>query len=282
MNFTSISTLHPDQIRWIIKRAQAFKEGGSLKINQSVANIFLEPSTRTLMSFQVAQKNLSMDIYNIQADTSSFTKGESLEDTLLNLEAMGINTFVIRSKENAYWENFKQDHNIINAGDGTMNHPSQALLDAMTIEENFGTLENLKVLIVGDVKHSRVYESNKVLLEKFGSTVDVVAPVELGGNDQELKEVIGNYDIVMFLRVQHERHAESFSVAEYNRRFGLNNESVALMKEDAIFMHPGPVNRGVEIEEELLYKHPKCKVLEQVTNGVYIRMAILEFMCKNI
>lgn len=282
MNFVSIKDLSNQQIMNLIHRALEFKNGKSLELNKSIANIFLEPSTRTMLSFKKAQNNLKMEVYDVNISNSSFKKGETLEDTLLNLKAMGINNFVIRSTEENYWKNFSKDLTIINGGDGTKNHPSQALLDAVTIYENFKTLENLKVLIVGDVKHSRVYHSNKELLEKFNSTVDMTGPKELGGDGEDISDKLNKYDVVIFLRVQHERHQESFSVAEYNKHFGLNVNNVNNLKNNAIFMHPGPINRDVEISSELLYDHPKNKILDQVENGVYTRMAIMEFACKNI
>lgn len=282
MNFVSIKELSKEQISSLITRALEFKKGTALELKESIANIFLEPSTRTMLSFRKAQNNLKMEVYDVNIANSSFKKGETLEDTLLNLQAMGINNFVIRNTVEGYWKDFKGKFNIINGGDGTKNHPSQALLDATTIYEHFGTLENLKVLIVGDVKHSRVYHSNKDLLEKFNSTVDMTGPKELGGDGEDISEKLNQYDVVMFLRIQHERHSQEFSVEEYNKHFGLNINNVNNLKDNAIFLHPGPINRDVEIASELLYDHPKNKILDQVENGVYSRMAIMEFVCKNM
>lgn len=171
------------------------------------------------------------------------------------------------------------EHNIINGGDGTRHHPSQAILDAITIYEHFKTLENLKVIIVGDVEYSRVYHSLKTLLEKFNSEVFALDTTD--ARSSHLSKVISNFDVVVMLRIQHERHTDKVDTNGYNAKYGLNDGNVALMKSNAIFMHPGPLNRGVEIDEKLLYDHPKNKILEQVKNGVFARMAILEKTCKS-
>ena len=281
MQIVSIKELDKDEILQIINRALEFKKGKKLEIDGSIATLFLESSTRTLLSFQKAAKNLKMDLFNLDVAKSSFNKGETLEDTLLNLKAMGIDNFVIRTTEEKYWEKFKSSFNILNGGDGKTNHPSQALLDAATIFEHFGTLENLKVAIVGDVKHSRVYHSNLDLLTKFNSKVDVLGPKEFGGDGNAISERLGDYDVVMFLRIQHERHAEKFDTNNYNQTFGLNKTNVEKLNEKAIFLHPGPINRDVEIADELLYDHPKNKILDQVENGVFVRMAMIEKVCKN-
>lgn len=279
MSFLSIKDFSKEEIMSLITRALELKKGAKANVNALVANIFIEPSTRTLTSFQVAQDALGIRRYDLQIENSSFKKGETLEDTLLNLKAMGINNFVIRNKEEEYWKDFKYSYNIINGGDGTRNHPSQALLDAVTIYEHFKTLEGLKVLVVGDVKYSRVYHSLKDLLEKFNSTVEAIDTQVASG---ELKDKVKDKDVVVMLRIQHERHETKMDISTYNKQWGLNPEIVATMKQDAIFMHPGPLNRNVEISEELLYDHPKNKILEQVTNGVFARMAILEKVCKNM
>lgn len=281
-SFLSIKNLTKTEIMQLIKRGLEFKNGAKAKVNASVSNIFLEPSTRTMMSFQKAQKDLGINIYDLPIANSSFKKGETLEDTLLNLKSMGINAFVIRTTEENYWDKFTNQFTIINGGDGTKNHPSQALLDAMTIYEHFQTLSNLKVAIIGDIKHSRVFHSNKDLLQKFNSQVDGFGPKVLGGNNQDISEVLGNYDVIMLLRIQHERLKTDFSMADYNAKFGINEHNVSKLKKHAIILHPGPVNRNVEISEKILYNHPQSKILEQVNNGVNVRKAILEFACKNL
>ena len=279
----TIKELSKEKIEKLIDRAIEFKNGKMVDLSgHSVATLFLESSTRTLISFQKAAKNLKMDVFNINIDKSSFNKGETLEDTLENLKAMGINNFVIRNSETEYWNNFKNKFNIANGGDGTKNHPSQALLDAMTIKEHFGTLANLKVAIIGDIKHSRVYHSNFDLLTKFDSKVDVLGPLEFGGSGKNISTQIDNYDVLMFLRIQHERHNKEFIISDYNDKFGFKNSMYKLLKSKSIIMHPGPINWNAELSSNISYKDPQIKILDQVTNGVFIRMAILEDLCKNM
>lgn len=278
MNILSISDLSANEILKLISDAMQFKNGKISKIERPIANIFIEPSTRTLMSFQRAQNKLGMEIYNFSPEKSSLTKGETLDDTILNLYAMGMKVFVVRSSEPHYWKNItNKDIAIINAGDGVINHPSQALLDAMTIFEEFGTIENLKIAIVGDIEHSRVFKSNVDLFSKFNSTV-------VGYSDKEIKSItdeIENYDVVMFLRIQHERHDKKYNISNYNELYGLNENNISKMKNNSIFMHPGPVNWDVEISSNLQH-HPKNRILRQVENGVFIRMAMIEKVCKNM
>lgn len=278
MNILSISDLSANEILKLISDAMQFKNGKISKIERPIANIFIEPSTRTLMSFQRAQNKLGMEIYNFSPEKSSLTKGETLDDTILNLYAMGMKVFVVRSSEPHYWKNItNKDIAIINAGDGVNNHPSQALLDAMTIFEEFGTIENLKIAIVGDIEHSRVFKSNVDLFSKFNSTV-------VGYSDKEIKSItdeIENYDVVMFLRIQHERHDKKYNISNYNELYGLNENNISKMKNNSIFMHPGPVNWDVEISSNLQH-HPKNRILRQVENGVFIRMAMIEKVCKNM
>lgn len=280
MSLLSINDLSKEEILELVESGIAFKHGKKANKEAMIANIFIEPSTRTLTSFQVAQDALGMKRYDLDIDNSSFKKGESLEDTLFNLEAMGINNFVVRSKEENYWNNFKKEHNIINGGDGTKNHPSQAILDAITIYEHFKTIEKLKVIVVGDVDYSRVYHSLRTLLEKFNSEVEALDTTN--SSSPHLSDVIANFDVVVMLRIQHERHTDKVDIDGYNQKYGLNQSNVKLMKSNSIFMHPGPLNRDVEIDSNLLYDHPKNKILEQVKNGVFARMAILEKICKNI
>lgn len=279
MSFLTIKDQSRNEIEALIKRALEFKNGAKANINALVANIFIEPSTRTQTSFQVAEDALGIKRYDLNIENSSFKKGETLEDTLLNLRVMGIHNFVIRTREEHYWEKFENKFNLINGGDGRQNHPSQALLDAITIFEHFKTLENLNVLVVGDLEFSRVYHSIKDLLEKFNSRVE---GIDAQKDDKKLADYIKDKDVVIMLRIQHERHESKMDVSNYNNKFGLNKETLKLMKDNSIFMHPGPVNRGVEISEDILYKSEKSKILEQVNNGVFARMAILEKVCKNM
>jgi len=285
MSLLTIESLTNKQIMKLIKRADEFRKGATANIKYPIANLFFENSTRTLMSFLKAQRNLNMESYHLPISTSSTKKGELLTDTIDNLHAIGINNFVIRSSKIDYWNEIKNKSvRIINGGSGVDSHPTQALLDALTIYQEFGTLENLKIAIVGDLKYSRVYWSNKRLLQKFGTKVYDVAPRKLyfgePSKNNNLEDVIGKVDIVMFLRVQHERHEELFDINKYNETFGLNKSNVSKLKDKAIFMHPGPINQDVEITADISFDHPKSRILKQVENGVYMRMAILEMFCE--
>ena len=257
---------------------------------RTVVNLFYEDSTRTKMSFEVAAKRLSADVVNFSAKGSSVSKGESLKDTAWTLEAMGADAVVIRHSASgaphrlAGWIK----GSVINAGDGTHEHPTQALLDAYTMRKRTGRLEDLRVTIVGDVIHSRVARSNVILLATLGAQVTVVAPPTLLPVGVEtwpvevsydLDAVLPKSDVVMMLRVQRERMGAAYfpSTREYSRRYGLDRDRVRLLKDDAIVMHPGPMNRGVEIAAEVA-DSPRSTIVDQVTNGVHVRMAILYLM----
>jgi aspartate carbamoyltransferase catalytic subunit len=254
---------------------------------RTVVNLFFEDSTRTRTSFEVAAKRLSADVINFSAKGSSVSKGESLKDTALTLEAMGSDAVVIRHGSSgaphrlANWIR----GSVVNAGDGTHEHPTQALLDAYTIRERLGRLEGLRVAVVGDILHSRVARSNVLLLHTLGAQVTLVAPptllpvgvaawpVEVS---HELDPVLAKSDAVMMLRVQRERMNDSFfpNVREYSRRYGLEARRMALLPDHAIVMHPGPMNRGVEIAAEVA-DSVRSTIVEQVANGVAVRMAVL-------
>jgi aspartate carbamoyltransferase catalytic subunit len=257
---------------------------------RTVVNLFYEDSTRTRMSFELAAKRLSADVINFAAKGSSVSKGESLKDTAWTLEAMGADAVVIRHHASgaphrlAGWIK----GSVINAGDGTHEHPTQALLDAYTMRERTGRLEGLRVTIVGDVIHSRVARSNVWLLQTLGADVTLVAPPTLlpVGVDTwpaqityDLDSVLPKTDVVMMLRVQRERMGAAYfpSTREYSRRYGLDAERMALMPPDSIVMHPGPMNRGVEIAAEVA-DSPRSTIVDQVTNGVSVRMALLYLM----
>jgi aspartate carbamoyltransferase catalytic subunit len=254
---------------------------------RTVVNLFYEDSTRTRISFEAAAKRLSADVINFGAKGSSVSKGESLKDTALTLQAMGADAVVIRHPASgaahrlAGWV----AGSVVNAGDGTHEHPTQALLDAYTMRARLGRLEGLRVAIVGDVLHSRVARSNVRLLATLGAEVTLVAPPTLlpVGVDAwpsevayELDPVLGKTDVVMMLRVQKERMHESFfpSAREYSRRYGLDARRMGLLPEHAIVMHPGPMNRGMEITPQVA-DSPRSTIVEQVTNGVSVRMAVL-------
>jgi aspartate carbamoyltransferase catalytic subunit len=254
---------------------------------RTVVNLFFEDSTRTRTSFEVAAKRLSADVINFSAKGSSVSKGESLKDTALTLEAMGADAVVCRhpaSGAPARLSGWVRGA-VVNAGDGTHEHPTQALLDAFTIRARTGRLEGLRVAIVGDVLHSRVARSNVLLLDTLGATTTLVAPPTLlpigveawpCSTSYDLDEVLPKADVVMMLRVQRERMGAAFfpSAREYSRRYGLDAARMAAMPDDAIVMHPGPMNRGMEIAAEVA-DSVRSTIVEQVANGVAVRMAVL-------
>ncbi|MBG0566214.1 aspartate carbamoyltransferase catalytic subunit [Actinoplanes aureus] len=257
---------------------------------RTVVNLFYEDSTRTRISFEAAAKRLSADVINFSAKGSSVSKGESLKDTALTLQAMGADAVVIRHSASgaphrlANWV----DGSVVNAGDGTHEHPTQALLDAYTMRSRLGRLDGLKVAIVGDVLHSRVARSNVLLLTTLGAQVTLVGPPTLIPLDvaaalsektqvsYDLDAVLPDSDVVMMLRVQTERMQDSYfpSAREYSRRYGLDMLRMRKLPEHAIVMHPGPMNRGMEIAPEVA-DSPRSTIVEQVANGVSVRMAVL-------
>jgi aspartate carbamoyltransferase catalytic subunit len=256
---------------------------------RTVVNLFFEDSTRTRISFEAAAKRLSADVINFSAKGSSVSKGESLKDTALTLQAMGADAVIVRHQHSgaphrlahAKWTKGA----VINAGDGTHEHPTQALLDAFTMRRHLGDLEGKNITIVGDVLHSRVARSNVLLLDTLGANVTIVAPPTLLPVGVEKWPVETSYDLdtslekadaVMMLRVQQERMKASFfpSAREYSRRYGLDTARVNRLPDHAIVMHPGPMNRGMEITADVA-DHVRSVIVEQVTNGVAVRMAVL-------
>ncbi len=290
--------MDPNLILSILERAAFFsnqiknnKPFDKTLENQVVANLFFENSTRTRFSFEVAAKRLGANVLNFDAESSSLAKGETLYDTLKTFESLGIDIAIIRHSDDSYIESLRGKHgfNVINAGAGKFEHPSQSLLDLFTIKEEFGTLENLTITICGDINNSRVAKSNINALKKFNSKVILTGPPELMPKESELQdhcsilpldEAIKVSDVLMLLRVQHERH-DLFEVKteDYNRLYGLNDKRISKLKENAIVMHPGPFNRDVEIEGHLV-EHEKSRIFKQMENGVYTRMAILEWIMK--
>ena len=248
--------------------------------NKLVANCFFEPSTRTQYSFNTAQLKLGMKVISFNAENSSLKKGETFYDTIKTFESFGIDGIVIRSRENRYYEQLKNiSISIINAGDGSCDHPSQSLLDLLTIRNEFGHFEGLKIAIVGDIKYSRVAHTNIEVMERLGMDCYVSGPEEYreeGYKFIDFDQAVEQMDIIMLLRVQHERHEQSMqiSVEDYHKYYGLNMERVNKMKEHAIIMHPAPFNRNVEIADDVV-ECEKSRIFEQITNGVYARMAIL-------
>ncbi|MEO0184599.1 MAG: aspartate carbamoyltransferase catalytic subunit [candidate division WOR-3 bacterium] len=254
---------------------------------KTILTLFFEPSTRTQISFSIAAKRLSADVVNFSATSSSVKKGETLLDTAKNIEAMKVDGVVVRHYASGAPKILAENLNafVINAGDGTHEHPTQALLDMMTMRQHFGYLKNLNVLIVGDILHSRVARSNIFGLRAVGANVCLCAPPTLIPIDIEklnvevsynLDEVIGDFDVVMALRIQLERQESGLfpSAREYRDLYGLTAERVKKMKPNGIVMHPGPTNRGLEIDPEVA-DGPKSVILKQVKNGVAVRMAIL-------
>ena len=260
---------------------------------RTIVNLFFEDSTRTRISFEAAAKRLSADVINFSAKGSSLSKGESLKDTALTLQAMGADGVVIRHPASGAAQRLADQKwmtgSVINAGDGTHEHPTQALLDAFTIRQHLkqsqGDLSGLRVAIVGDVLHSRVARSNVLLLEKLGAKVTLVAPPTLlpvaveswkVAVRYDFDEELDEYDVVMMLRVQRERMDEAFfpSEREYSRRFGLNGERLSKLSKDCLVMHPGPMNRGLEISADSA-DSSQSVIVDQVKNGVAVRMATL-------
>lgn len=254
---------------------------------KTILTLFFEPSTRTQISFSIAAKRLSADVVNFSASASSVKKGETLLDTAKNIEAMKVDGVVVRHFASGAPKILADNLNafVINAGDGTHEHPTQALLDMMTMRQHFGNIKNLNVLIIGDILHSRVARSNIFGLRALGANVAICAPPTLIPIDIErlnvevfynLDEIIGDFDVVMALRIQLERQESGLfpSAREYRELYGLTQERVKKLKPNSIIMHPGPTNRGLEIDPEVA-DGPRSVILKQVKNGVAMRMAIL-------
>lgn len=279
----SITDLSNEVIMTTIQRAIDIKNGNVANFSEIyAANLFFENSTRTKCSFEVAERKLGMQVIPFETGTSSVTKGESLYDTCKTMESIGCNVLVIRHPENDYYKQLDGlNIPIVNGGDGSGQHPTQCLLDLMTIYEEFGKFAGLKVVICGDILNSRVARSNFDALTRLGAEVKFVAPDAWIDNSipaeyVNIDDVIEEVDVCMLLRVQHERHdkASSFTKEEYNKRFGLNQVRYDKLKDNAIILHPAPVNRDVEIASELV-EAPKARIFKQMENGVYTRMSIL-------
>ena len=291
----ALRDLNKEEIELLIATAESMREINSREIKKvptlrgkTIINLFYESSTRTRTSFEIAAKRLSADTINISPSTSSATKGETLADTALNLLAMGPDIIIMRHAVSGshYFLAGKVNCSIINAGDGAHEHPSQGLLDMLTMKDKFGRLDGLKVAIVGDITHSRVARSNIQGLTKLGSSVFVAGPptmippgVEKLGNVTvcgTMKEAIQDADVVMMLRIQQERQGKTLmpNTREYARYFGLNPVNLKLAKPNAMVMHPGPINRGVEMSS-FVVDGDQSHILKQVENGVAVRMSML-------
>ncbi|TVP77770.1 MAG: aspartate carbamoyltransferase catalytic subunit [Puniceicoccaceae bacterium] len=289
-----IEPLSRPEIETIFRAATAFKQAMEADNKKqpylegrTVVNLFLEPSTRTRLAFEVAASRLSADTITVTGEASSLTKGETLRDTARNMEALRADMIVMRHAASGAPNYLSKvvDIPVINAGDGSHAHPTQALLDAFTLLEKLGSLEGKKITILGDILFSRVARSNISCLQKLGAEVTVAGPSTLVPKRFErmgvkvshrLKEALTDADAVMLLRIQHERQTATHfpSIGEYTSMFGLNKARAAWLKPGAIIMHPGPINRGVEIDSELA-DSSQSVILRQVTNGIVIRMAVL-------
>ncbi|MBI3377520.1 MAG: aspartate carbamoyltransferase catalytic subunit [Nitrospirae bacterium] len=289
-----IKELTKDEIILILDTASGFKDVLKRDIKKvpalrgkTAVNLFFEPSTRTRTSFELAEKRLSLDVLNLSVTTSSVVKGESLIDTALNVQALGADFMVIRHSSSGAPHLIAKHINatVINGGDGINEHPTQALLDAFTIKEKTGKIEGLKIAIVGDILHSRVAKSNIYLLTKFGAEVRLIGPPTLVPKELEQLGVrifhdmdsgLDGVNAVMVLRIQMERQGKGFfpSTLEYSKNWGLTSERFRRADKDAIVMHPGPMNRGVEVASDVA-DGPRSVILEQVTNGLAVRMAVM-------
>lgn len=295
-HFLSIVDLSRQHVEDLLQRALFFKQKQQFPAypKHTLANLFYENSTRTRISFELAAKHLAMQVINVDLSTSSENKGEVIEDTVHTMAAMGISIFAIRHSEDGLPKRVAKDLNegvhVINAGDGKHAHPSQAMLDLMTIVEKKPNLASLKIVIVGDIRHSRVANSLQYLfkLMQVGELV-LVAPkpwqpeiVHYGHVTADLSESLQGADVVIALRVQKERLSEheQLDLVHYRAQYALTKDSVKMAKPDAIIMHPGPINRGIEIDSAVA-DGPQSVILTQVQNGVYMRMAILEALIKN-
>ena len=292
-----IEDLSPEEILTILDTAKSFRQtlGRSNKKlptlrGKTIVNFFNEPSTRTRMAFEVAAGNLSADMITISGGASSLVKGETLRDTAANIKALNADMIIMRhsSAGAPKYLSRRVDIPIVNAGDGAHEHPTQALLDTYTLREKLGDLTGKKITILGDILFSRVARSNIHALTKLGAKVTVAGPATLVPRNfgqfgievrHNLRKALDGADAVMLLRIQHERQNASFfpSLGEYTRMFGLNKERASWLKPNAIIMHPGPINRGVEIDSELADSEQSV-ILEQVTNGIAVRMAVL-YLC---
>ncbi|RXH53450.1 aspartate carbamoyltransferase catalytic subunit [Kurthia gibsonii] len=287
-NLLSMDEVSTEEIMTILNRAAEFEAGAQPQLEKEyfVANLFFEPSTRTKTSFEVAERRVGATVIPFDTGFSSVLKGEILYDTVKTIQQSGIDAVVIRHKQDAYYEELLEglDVAIVNAGDGAGQHPSQSLLDLYTIYKEFGRFEGVQVTIAGDISHSRVAKSDAIALEKLGADVHFVCPPEWQGEfnaQHEWDQQIETSDVIMLLRVQHERDAayEGFTTESYHAQYGLTVEREKQMKDGAIIMHPAPINRGVEIDSSLV-ECERSRIFAQMKNGLYIRMAIMEQILK--
>jgi len=277
----TLKDLSTKSIMDIISYSLDIKNGLSVSYsNKRFATLFFENSTRTHYSFIMALKKLGIDVIDCNVGVSSVQKGESLYDTIKTFESIGVDGVVVRHTKDEYFKELEGINiPVFNGGDGKSNHPTQSLLDLMTIYEEYGKFEGLKCCIVGDILHSRVAHTNIEVMERLGMDVYISGPEEFNDNSAKFipfEQAIKEMDVIMLLRVQFERHTEGMkmSVEDYHKQYGLSLDKVAQMKENAIIMHPAPVNRGVEIADDVV-ECEKSRIFPQMRNGVYIRMAVI-------
>ena len=291
-HFLSLASFTASEIQSLIDRADYFSlhhqqpdKTHHLLQNKIFANVFYEPSTRTRCSFEIAAKRLGAEVINFLPESSSVKKGETIYDTLKTLESLGVNGIILRHSDDNVFSQVQDRINtpLFNAGAGKYEHPSQGLLDLLTLQQEFGRLKGLKIAICGDIKHSRVAGSMLIAAEKFGIEVYLCGPESLIpsnlGNAQiaNFEEILPKVDAVMMLRIQLERHENLvLDASTYHKIFGLNQKRLKLLKSQAIILHPGPFNRGVEIADEVV-EHEQSRIFKQMRNGVLARMAILEW-----
>ena len=300
-NLLGIKYLNTDDLKLIFKTADNFKEVINRKIKKvpslrdvTIANLFFENSTRTKLSFELAQKRLSADVVNFSSSGSSISKGETLIDTVNNILSMKVDMIVMRhpSPGASVFLSKNVDSCIINAGDGTHEHPTQALLDAYSLQEKIGDLNNKNILIVGDIMHSRVALSNIFAYQKLGANITVCGPKSLIPNDissldvkveTNFKKALNDTDAVNMLRIQNERMSETYfpSIREYVQQYGLTKNILDSLEKEIIVMHPGPINRGVEITSEVADSE-QAIILDQVENGVAVRMAVMYLLASKL
>lgn len=282
----TMNELEISQMEEILADAERFANGAVWRPEEQtmVANLFFEPSTRTKSSFEMAERKLGLEVIPFDPSASSVLKGETLYDTARTFESIGVKALVIRHVEDNYFDQLLGKNlniPIINAGDGCGNHPTQSLLDLMTIKQEFGEFNGLKIAIIGDITHSRVARSNAVALTRLGAKVVFSGPPEWFdansglGEYEDIDQAITTSDVVMLLRIQHERHEATAETADYLEQYGLTKKREKLMKPNAIIMHPAPINRGVEIDSDLV-ECSRSRIFKQMENGVFVRMAVLK------
>ena len=283
-SLTCLSALSTEEILSILDQAERFRQGETSDCGKGrvVANLFFEPSTRTQYSFNTAELRLGCQVLSFNPEASSLKKGETFYDTVKTFESFGTDALVIRHTQNEYYKELTGLRTpILNGGDGTGNHPTQSLLDLLTIRQEFGGFAGLRIAIAGDIRHSRVAHTNIEVMERLGMDCCICGPREYredGYKQLDLDTAVREMDIIMLLRVQHERHdgqAMSLTAEQYNSAYGMNRQRLGMMKEKAIIMHPAPFNRGVELTDAVV-EAPQSRIWKQVENGVYVRMAALK------